>query len=382
MVYGSAELYDIPWELIIKSYRKTLGTQSYPTLNEYIEEFLAFIPSFFDQLSIETDLRTDFLFHFVVDYFDYIQTKSQEDDDSYDRLTVEEQVETYTATANRLYTEFISDDVPYLRGISEDDAQNIKNLLSPIVHEFIDNFSDEEEVSTTVITDFTEAFSDFCFIAFAKINYIEARRTGLVFAGYGENEYLPQIQTYEVLGLFNDRLRCQCIKAKTAKQGDIGIIPFAQQAEVEIFMQGISNPIKDLYEIFSKQLVTEAVKHMAMTLNSIESLDEDTRQEHIITLVDSLKSSFSENSKTINEYINEEHIDKVIDMIQHLPKNELAYMAESLVNLTAFKRKVSNDNDTVGGPIDVAVISKGDGFVWVKRKHYFPEAINKHYLPK
>lgn len=59
-------------------------------------------------------------------------------------------------------------------------------------------------------------------------------------------------------------------------------------------------------------------------------------------------------------------------MIEVLPKDELSNMAEALVNLTAFKRRMSNSLETVGGPIDVAVISKGDGLVWVKRKHYFP----------
>ena len=38
------------------------------------------------------------------------------------------------------------------------------------------------------------------------------------------------------------------------------------------------------------------------------------------------------------------------------------------------------DLETVGGPIDVAVISKGDGFVWVKRKHYFPADLNNHFF--
>lgn len=69
-------------------------------------------------------------------------------------------------------------------------------------------------------------------------------------------------------------------------------------------------------------------------------------------------------------------------MIEFLPKQDLAYMAESLVNLTAFKRKVSNDNETVGGAIDVAIISKGDGFIWVKRKHYFDKNLNHHYFTK
>ena len=63
-----------------------------------------------------------------------------------------------------------------------------------------------------------------------------------------------------------------------------------------------------------------------------------------------------------------------------LPKGELAEMAESLVNLTSFKRRVTLDVETVGGPIDVAVISKGDGFVWIKRKHYFDPEHNPHFF--
>jgi hypothetical protein len=63
-----------------------------------------------------------------------------------------------------------------------------------------------------------------------------------------------------------------------------------------------------------------------------------------------------------------------------LPKSELAAMAEALVNLTSFKRKVSMELETVGGPIDVAVISKGDGFIWVKRKHYFTKEMNPRFF--
>ena len=62
-----------------------------------------------------------------------------------------------------------------------------------------------------------------------------------------------------------------------------------------------------------------------------------------------------------------------------LPKDELAAMAEALVNLTSFKRRFSPDAETVGGPIDVAILSKGDGFIWVKRKHYFKPELNPHF---
>ena len=76
----------------------------------------------------------------------------------------------------------------------------------------------------------------------------------------------------------------------------------------------------------------------------------------------------------------ESHIDPITNIVSILPKDELALMAETLVNLTSFKRKISEDEETVGGPIDVAVISKGDGFIWIKRKHYFKPELNSQYF--
>ena len=35
--------------------------------------------------------------------------------------------------------------------------------------------------------------------------------------------------------------------------------------------------------------------------------------------------------------------------------------------------------ESVGGPVDVAIISKGDGLVWINRKHYFEMEKNPHY---
>jgi hypothetical protein len=52
-------------------------------------------------------------------------------------------------------------------------------------------------------------------------------------------------------------------------------------------------------------------------------------------------------------------------------------MAEALVNLTKLKRRVSDQQETVGGPVDVALITKGDGFVWVRRKSYYDAALNR-----
>ena len=60
----------------------------------------------------------------------------------------------------------------------------------------------------------------------------------------------------------------------------------------------------------------------------------------------------------------------------------MASMAESLIAITALKRRVTLGPDTVGGPIDVAVISKGDGFIWIKRKHYFDIELNRSFMQR
>lgn len=71
-----------------------------------------------------------------------------------------------------------------------------------------------------------------------------------------------------------------------------------------------------------------------------------------------------------------------MSIVEFLPKEELAEMAESLVSLTSLRYRMSTEDDTVGGPIDVAVISKGDGFIWIKRKHYFDPKLNLRYLQR
>jgi hypothetical protein len=87
-------------------------------------------------------------------------------------------------------------------------------------------------------------------------------------------------------------------------------------------------------------------------------------------------------NQVIVEHKREKHIIPIVRAVSVLPKEELASMAEALVNLTSTKRRVTLDAETVGGPIDVAVISKGDGFIWIKRKHYFDADKNPQFFNK
>jgi len=116
------------------------------------------------------------------------------------------------------------------------------------------------------------------------------------------------------------------------------------------------------------------------------------RLDNIKGYSDKEKGNLKKKMTTISNKILQDHDEKltnhrrqnyvmpVVSVVSILPKDELAAMAEALVNLTSFKRKVSMQSETVGGPIDVAVISKGDGFVWIKRKHYFKPDLNSQFF--
>lgn len=70
----------------------------------------------------------------------------------------------------------------------------------------------------------------------------------------------------------------------------------------------------------------------------------------------------------------------LLNTVVSLDKEDMANMAESFISLTSLVRRMQPGEETVGGPVDVAVISKGDGFVWINRKHYFKPELNSSFF--
>jgi hypothetical protein len=152
------------------------------------------------------------------------------------------------------------------------------------------------------------------------------------------------------------------------------IVPFAQREMVDTFMRGrahqLDSLLMSLIDGFFQERTQEVTADPSLTEQSAEIADflEDIRT--------GLREHFREQLK---EFTTLNHVNPIIETVNAMPKEELALTAEALVNLTAIKRRASADAETVGGPTDVAVISKGDGFIWIKRKHYFRSELNPHF---
>jgi hypothetical protein len=59
-----------------------------------------------------------------------------------------------------------------------------------------------------------------------------------------------------------------------------------------------------------------------------------------------------------------------------MPIQDTIDLAEWLVHTTVMYSRFTPGAATVGGPIEIAAITKHEGFKWVKRKHYFDTKIN------
>ncbi len=66
--------------------------------------------------------------------------------------------------------------------------------------------------------------------------------------------------------------------------------------------------------------------------------------------------------------VNEIVTSPFLSMLGAFSIDDIGNMARTLVSLTSFKRKYSGNIRNVGGPIDVLVISRGDGPVWLSNK--------------
>ncbi len=86
--------------------------------------------------------------------------------------------------------------------------------------------------------------------------------------------------------------------------------------------------------------------------------------------------------QSVLERARKDHAMPLRRVLSVLPVDEMAELAETLINLQSLKEKVTKRSESVGGPIDVAVITKSEGLVWVKVKHYFDIELNSRYLAR
>lgn len=182
----------------------------------------------------------------------------------------------------------------------------------------------------------------------------------LLFAGYGSNDAFPKYVIMDVYTVVGGKLKCSIQERFEESNNSAKIIPLAQGDVVLTFCKGIS----DTFMSFIPKKVEEVINEKIAGLSCSFSAE----QNEVLTR--SFSTCKDDISKAIIDLAQNDNVNPLFRSVQFIPLPEMAFLAENLVNITSLKRTYSLDGNqlTVGGPTDVAVLSKGDGFVWIKNK--------------
>lgn len=194
---------------------------------------------------------------------------------------------------------------------------------------------------------------------------------GLFFAGYGQNDAFPKYIHIEFYTVIGGIAKYKIIEKFDESNNSAKITPLAQNDVILTFCKGISN-----------SFINYIPQKTAEIINSkIDNLPADFSDEQKLLLKTHLAECAQDLSSAVNAQVQIRNVDPILNSVRLIPLTEMASLAENLVNITSLKRTYAIDGkqQTVGGPTDVAVLSKGDGFVWIKRKHYFSKDLNPNY---
>lgn len=343
MIFGNADILGVPWEVILNEFRSEVGNIPWDKLECYCKEILSFTQSFVKSHGRQT---IDGIISYALDLVRLITNEPNS-------LTVD----VLTSRLNRS----VPDDMEPLDNFTFDEKNFEDTLLEWTRHVFSENFD-------------VEITPEFASIFIAKLGiyirsqYFSTSNTGLVIAGYGKTDVFPEMFQYTLDAINNEILKYTLTEHSQIgnKKGDSSAVisPFAQQEMVHTILKGIDPQLNS----FRQQQANEIE-------NSVLDMVGDSPDKII-----KVKSLFAHNYALFDGTMRKNFVDPIIGMVETLSLPELGSMANTLVSLTSFKRKFSNAMETVGGPIDVLVISKGEGPVWIARKTYFDKSDNLGYI--
>lgn len=353
MVFGNAEFMQHPWSILFNEYKKLLVNKVKNHIEDYGDAFI-------DYISHDARLNQDILQkNYLADYVQQL----------------------FKVLSDDMNQNVLSSSTPNISNVKEGMGELIKNLCSrlklkeqfkvvyskdtfvngnkayimSVLHE-LKNYGEKLDTQylEAIINTYNQDFLDLVY--YSIMTGLFTDYSGIVIAGYGSKDIFPSIITYSVycsldgiLIYSKDVEHSVKIEAtSTENTATASIVPFAQSDVAQTILTGIAPELNDdIFENLSKTgLDKEKIKDFLQNLSSLQ------QRKFIAPMVNS---------------------------VTNMSIGELADVAETLINLTEFKRKYTSDLATVGGPVDILAITCNEGPVWIKQKHYFDLSKNPEF---
>jgi hypothetical protein len=374
MFYGNAALASAPLESLIKTFRERVDSSSVDCLDDYAEQFWEFLESQVLELTPTVrDLDTLRLIRTHVDYARRLVEQNL-------RLELEAGSRRSTKNIVREGVAKFEEAVRELPQSTRTTSRRVTEVWKPIDpsigemirYELRDIDPDDATVDRIKRTIRT---------ALARMPEYGGY-SGIVLGGFAPGNLYPSLKHFRIGGFLGGRLNLHDLhdEHQLDEQRTVYVWPFAQDEMVHAFMQGIDPELHALLLGFMERSLSETQRAVIAAAGAkMSTADAADLRKKVASVPKEVVDHFS---SAIRQFQFSVYTKPVLDALANMPKEHLAEAAESLVNLTSFRRRVSMDLETVGGDIDVAVISAGDGFIWIKRKHYFDADLNPAFFAR
>ena len=178
---------------------------------------------------------------------------------------------------------------------------------------------------------------------------ISSNTSGVVIAGFGTNDMFNALVSFSINGEACGFMKYKKNEEESTEidfENNATIVPFAQGDMVATFMTGVDPSYQADLERELRELFTSYPQVLVGSIDTLSNQEKNDQKSKLQDISNDLLTEFRNrlHKKQIASYVN-----PIMRIVHMLPKDELAAMAESLISLTSFKRRVSMDEETVGG---------------------------------
>lgn len=191
----------------------------------------------------------------------------------------------------------------------------------------------------------------------------------LIFSGFGAGQEFPSLISACVYEGIEHHINYHvhpkdiiCISEKNP----VAICPFAQTDVCLSILRGI-------HPSWKKEVENNMQKYLRSLEDKISSSDDGVdRDIEILSQLENidLDNMVKKSDNSFRKFLdtNQKEWEK---LLEDYDLRSMAALAESLIDLTGFHRVLTFQQEGVGGTVDVAVVSKVDGFTWLNRKSWY-----------
>ena len=375
MITGNAEFLRVPWDVIVRRYRQKNGMVRHATVESTVKDFFNYIAVtgvFWNDSACNRFLRdlSEMVFYEVTGRMG--NEDERRDDGSLIRpAAFKKAFLRHLSSVARKYAkngscpQFIHYSIEEFRAASAD---------------VMNRFFEEKDIASStgfgencypkdVLDAIRPAFEETLLSVLGSRLDLDSSAT-LVFVGYGEDQEYPSLIPAVVCEGYASRVNYSVKPDDIIHISDdkpVAICPFAQKDVIKSLLRGIHaewsasvmDSLGSMTNVFFSDVFVPSMEDGVPGSDFFDKIIEVETKD--------LQDNFVKEARRMLDR-NQREWEKALEKYD---LEEMAALADSLINLTGFHRVLTFSQEGVGGLVDIGVISKNEGFTWLRRKSWY-----------